>query len=266
MKSGLFILTVSLMLCFSAAELKAQDKITIQAESQDSVNYYKIDDFSFVHQLFADVFYMTGLNQMLNTDEMTVILKSVLYKVDKDHRVTVLLKRDAGPDAKIVFFVMEGTKEGTMLGVMTNYDAEKGIFTEEIDQKKSLVRWYFIKGEKLVYRKDLYSETTEKEKMAESRHALIGYYLFDDIDANDSKVRGLIDDILSDKKADKLDMFYAQLYLGELFLTKKNIRKAEEELSNLKDLFEKYKDNGIPSEYLLLLEMATIEIEIIKKF
>jgi hypothetical protein len=208
---------------------------------------------------------MTELYEQLDHDEMAGILKTVLFKIDKYNRVTVTIKQANGPEARLVFFIMEGTKDGTLLALMTNFHTETGKFTQEIDEKKSLVRWYFIKGDKLVYRQDLYSEKTEKERMEQAPNEIIGYYLFDDNVENDSKVKGLIDGILDNEQSDKLDVLYAKLYLGELYLLKSKMDKAERELSGLKEYFDKYKDNGIPSDYALIINMAETEIEIMKR-
>jgi len=242
-----------------------QDKIQIKYKNKVSVNAYGLSEFYFVHQIFADAFFMTDLYKQLDYEEMAKILKTVLFKIDNENKVTVTIKQDKGPDAKLVFFIKEGTKNGTLLALMTNFHSEKRKFTEELDEKKSIVRWYFIKGEKLVYRQDLYSEKIEKEKMGQVPHKLIDYYLFDDNLENDSKVQELIDGILNNEKSDKIEVLYAKLYLGELYLLKSEIDNAEKEVSGLNEYFEKYKDSGIPSEYSLITSMAKTELELMKR-
>ena len=265
MKKKILILTTIFLLVFISLSSFGQDKIQILTDNKDSVNAYGINEFYFVHQVFADAFFMTDLYKMLNYDEMAKILKTVLYKIDKDNTVTVTIKQEKGPEARLVFFIKEGTKDGTLLALMTNFHAEKRKFTKELDEKNSVVRWYFIKGNKLVYRKDLYSKKTEKEKMGQAPHKLIDYYLFDDNLENDSKVKGLIDDILNNEKSDKIEVLYAKLYLGELYLLNSEIESTEKEISGLKEYFEKYKDNGIPSQYSLITNMAETEFELMKR-
>lgn len=265
MKKQILILTTLIIIGFVSLNSYGQSKIQILSENNDSVNAYGINEFYFVHQVFADAFFMTDLYKQLDYDEMANILKTVLFKVDKDNKVTVTIKQDKGPEARLVFFIKEGTKDGTLLALMTNFHAKKRKFTKNLDEKNSVVRWYFIKGNKLVYRQDLYSEETEKEKKGQVPHKLIDYYLFDDNVENDSKVKGLIDDILNNEKSDKIEVLYAKLYLGELYLLNSDIDKAEKEVTGLKEYFEKYKDNGIPSQYSMITNMAETELELMKR-
>lgn len=265
MKKQILIFTTVILSGFLSLNSFGQDKIQIQSDNKDSINEYGISEFYFVHQVFADAFFMTDLYKQLDYDEMAKILKTVLFKIDKDNKVTITIKQEKGPEARLVFFIIEGTKDGTLLSLMTNFHAEKRKFTKELDEKSSVVRWYFIKGNKLVYRQDLYSEKTEKEKMGQVPHKLIDYYLFDDNLENDSKVKGLIDEILNNEKSDKIEVLYAKLYLGELHLLKSEIGNAEKEVTGLKEYFEKYKDNGIPSQYSLITKMAETEIELFKR-
>lgn len=264
MKKNL-ILTTFFLTVFLSLNSYGQDKIQIKSDNKDSVNAYGISEFYFVHQVFADAFFLTGLYKQLDYNEMARILKTVLFKIDQENKVVVTIKQKQGPDARLVFFVKEGTKDGTILVLMTNFHAEKQIFTNEPDEKNSIVRWYFVKGNKLVYRLDLYSKKTEKEKMGKEPHELIDYYLFDDNLDNDSKVKGLIDDILNGTHSDKIEILYAKLYLGEFYLLNSEIDKAEKEVSGLIEYFEKYKDNGIPSQYSLVSDMAKTELEMMKR-
>lgn len=265
MKKHFFTFTSILFLVLLSLNSFGQNKIKIETENRDSVNAYGISEFYFVHQIFADAFFLTNLHKQLSYDEMEQILKTVLYKIDKNNNVTVIIKQNSATDARLVFFIKEETKEGTMLALTTNFHLEKREFTNKLDSENSLARWYFIKGNKLVYRKDLYSEKTEKEKKKEAPYKLINLYLFDNNFENDAKVKGLIDDILQNEKSEKLDILYAKLYLGELYLLNNEIEKAEKEIIALKEYFEKHKGNGIPTQYSLITQMAETELELIKR-
>ncbi len=135
-----------------------QNRIEIHTENKDSVNYYGISEFYFVHQVFADAFYMTGLHKQLNFDEMSFILNSILSKLNDSNKVTVVINHKNKPEARLGFIIKENTDNGILLAMMTTYNKKKGEFTKKIHKNNSLARWYFIKGDKLVYRKDLYSE------------------------------------------------------------------------------------------------------------
>jgi hypothetical protein len=265
MKKHLSILTTLILIGITSFKSSGQSKIQILTDNKDSVNVYGISDFYFVHQVFADAFFMTDLYKQLDYDEMANILKKILFKIDKENRVTVTIKQAKGPDARLVFFIKEGTSDGTLPALLTNFHSESRKFTKELDEKKSLARWYFIKGNKLVYRQDLFSEKTEKEKKGQAHSKLIDYYLFDDNLENDSKVKGLVEDVLNNEKSDKIEVLYTKLYLGELYLLNGEIEKAENEVTGLKEYFEKYKDKGISSQYSLIKNMAETELELMKR-
>jgi len=259
------ILILSILLALISIKSFGQDRIKILTENKDSVNFYGISEFYFVHQVFADAFIMTDLYKQLDYDEMAKILKTVLFKVDNKNKVTVTIAQVKGPEAKLVFFVKEGTKDGTILAMMTNFHSKKRKFTKKLDEQNSIVRWYFIKGDKLVYRKDLYSEKLEKEKKQGKAYQLIDFYLFDNNKENDSNVKGLIDNILNNNSSSKIDVLYAKLYLGEYYLLNDDIENAGKSVSELKEYFKKYKDNGIPHQYSLITNMGETELELMKR-
>ena len=261
------VLFLSILLSLVSVKSFGQDKgrIKIYTENKDSANVYGINEFYFVHHIFADAFFMTDLYKQLNYDEMAMILKTVLFKINNKNNVTVTIAQEKGPDAKLIFFLKEGTKEGTLLAMMTNFHAEKRIFTSKLNEQKSIVRWYFIKGDKLVYRKDLYSEKLEKEKKQEGDYQLIDFYLFDSNKENDSKVKGLIDNILNNDNSSKVDVLYAKLYLGEYYLLNDDLKNAEKSVSELKKYFKIHKDKGIPYQYSLIVKMAETELELMKR-
>ncbi|MFW5700954.1 MAG: hypothetical protein ACOCWM_04620 [Cyclobacteriaceae bacterium] len=265
MKKQILILTTFFLLGIVSINSFGQNKIQIFSDNKDSVNIYGISEFYFVHQVFADAFFMTDLYKHLDYEEMAEILKTVLFKVDKDNKVTVTIKQAKGPDARLVFFIKEGTKDGTLLALMTNFHSEKRKFTKKLDEKNSIARWYFIKGVKLVYRKDLYSEKLEQEKKQGDAYQLIDFYLFDSNKENDSKVKGLIDEIINNDSSSKIDVLYAKLYLGEYYLLNGDLENAEKSVSDLKEYFKKYKDNGIPHQYSLITNMAETELELMKR-
>ncbi len=262
MMKKILLLSVLFLMSYNAF---AQDKIKIRVTKQDSTNTYGINKFYFVHQLFANAFFMTDLYKQLDINEMLNIINTALYRTDKENLVGVLIKQKEGPKATLIFSIYENTKIGTVLVLRTNFHVKERIFTKKPDEKNSLVRWYFIKGEKLVYRNDLYSEETEKKIKVEAPHKLIGYYLFDDNFENDSKVLGLIYEILNNKNSDKTEVLYAKLYLGEFYLLNNEIDKAQKEIVELKEYFEKFKDNGIKSEYSWIINMAETEFELMKR-
>ena len=264
MKKTTSILIIFL-LTFLSINSFGQDRIRIQTSKKDSINTYGINKFYFVHQLFADAFVMTDLYKQIDYEEMTKILNTTLYKVDSKNKVTTIIKQQKGPDARLTFSVLEDTKDGNVFVLSTNFNKKTRKFTVDLDKDNSIVRWYFIRGEKLVYRKDTFSKKEEREKKKKALHKLVSYYFFDDNYENDREIKNLIDKSLESEKASNIDILYSKLYLEEYSLYSKNIEQAEKELNELSDYFIKFKDKGIPFQYSLIVEMAKTEFEIMKR-
>ena len=66
-----------------------QHQIQYEKGKLFSENQMGIDKFYFVHQTFADAFYMTNLYKQLTDEEMYSILNNAYYSVTKDERVLV---------------------------------------------------------------------------------------------------------------------------------------------------------------------------------
>jgi hypothetical protein len=260
-----YFLVMAFFLGVFSVNSYGQNRIEIFSENKNSVNYYNISEFYFVHQIFADAFYMTSLHKQLNYNEMSFILKTVLYKLDKDNKVNVVIKNSDYPGATLVFFIKEETENGILLGMLTTYNTKKGKFTKKLHEENSLARWYYIKGDKLVYRKDLYSKELEKEREDESKHQLVNFYLFDDNQENDNKIKPLIDNILSDTSSSKIDILYAKLYLGEYHLLNNDLENAIKSLEELKKFYNENENKGITPNYLFIVNLAETEIEMMKR-
>jgi len=251
------------LLVFSLSSF-GQAKITYQKGALFSENQIGIDVFYFVHQTFADAFFMTDLYKQLSNDEMYSILKNAYYSVTKDEKVMVIIKQANGPNARLAFnFIGDTEKLGDILVLATNFNRKTRVFEEQVNDEESIYRWYKIEKGKLVYRKDLYSKKAEKENQKNNSYSLIGMYLFDDNFKNDKKVKPLIDDLLDSDK-DDLEKLYGYLYLGEYWLLNNDLKQAEEAIQKLKELLST--SNSIPKNYSLIANMATTELEIMKRF
>ena len=207
---------------------------------------------------------MTDLYKQLTDDEMYSILNNAYHSVTKEERVLVKIAQKNGPDARLAFkFIGDTEKLGDILVLATNFNKKSRVFEEEVDSENSIYRWYKIESGKLVYRKDLYSKKAEKENRKKNSHSLIGMYLFDDNFDNDKKVKPLIDDLLASDK-DDLEKLYGYLYLGEYWLLNNDLKKAEESVLKLKELLNN--SETIPKNYSLISNMATTELEMMKRF
>lgn len=255
------------LLGFVSFQLLGQEKFSINTTKKDSVNYYALNEFYFVHQVFADAFFLFDFYKKLNYDEMTQIVKTVLYKVDKDNKVIVTIYRNEEPNAKLEFFVEEGTENGTLLGMRVNYNAKEHKFLSDPADANSVVRKSYIKGDKLVYHDFLYSKKGKKEiKKLDNASELIDYYFFGDKKSNTKKVKGLIDKLLKDKSASKLETLYTKLYLDEYYLSNGDFDNCAKQIDKLQNYFDTYRDKGISyKDYFLIPIMAKTELEIMKR-
>lgn len=254
---------IALILCIIySLSAVAQEKFTIEGGETHRENQLGIDLFYFVHQTFADAFYMNGLSKQLTYDEMYSILENVYYRVTEEEKVRILIPQVSGPDAVLAFQVIKDTKNGDLFVLATNFNNKTRVFEKEVDAENSIYRWYYMKKGKLVYRKDLYSKKAEKEKSKEA-YELIDMYLFDDNFKNDTKAKPLIDKLLASDQEDSKKL-YGYLYLGEYWLMQRELAKAEEALVVLKTFYDQ--STTIPKGYSLLPEMATTEIEMMKRF
>ncbi|HNX21502.1 MAG TPA: hypothetical protein PKG88_03990 [Bacteroidales bacterium] len=257
----LFFIFISILI----SSLQAQIKIEISTENKDSVNFFQLNEFYFVHHIFFDSFFLTDLYKQLNYEEMSFIVNTLLYKINNKNAVNVIIKNKKFPDAHLTYFVKENTDNGTLLAMLTTFHTEKRKFTKKMDPEKSLARWYFVKGDKLVYRKFLYSKELENEKKESSLSDLIEFYMFDSNFENDTLVKELIDSVLNNNNASKEDVFYAKIYLGEYYLLNKDFENAEKSLSELKNYFELNENNGLESYYKDIVNLAETEFEMMKR-
>lgn len=251
-----------LFFTFSTIHSFGQKKIKIEGGKTYTENQLDIDIFYFVHQVFADAFYMNGLSKQLTDDEMYSILENVYYRVTEEDKVRIIIDQESGPDAILAFQVFKNTEKGDLFVLATNFNNKTRIFEEEIDSKNSIYRWYFMNKGKLVYRKDLYSKKAEKENSKET-YLLIDMYLFDDNFKNDKKAKPLIDELLASNQ-DDIQKLYGYLYLGEYWLMQGDLSKAQDALVQLKTFFKE--STTIPKGYSLIPEMAKTEIEMMKRF
>ena len=254
----------TILILFISFNLFGQKTILYEKGKLYSQNQLGIDKFYFVHQTFADAFYMTDLYKQLSDDEMYEILNNAYHSVTKEEKVLVKIDQQNGPDARLAFqFIGNTEKLGDILVLATNFNNKSRVFEEKVDSNQSIYRWYKIENGKLVYRKDVYSKKAEKENRKKSSHSLIGFYLFDDNFENDNKVKPLIDDLLASDKGD-LDKLYGYLYLGEYWLINNDLKKAEDSVKKLKELINT--SESIPKGYSLIANMATTELEMMKRF
>ena len=255
-------IVIGLIVFLLSTPFETQDNYKIYRENETSKHQLGINKFYFVHQTFADSFFMTNLNKHLSYDDMADILGNVYDGVTKKEKVNVEYDITEPSDAKIAYFYSEHKKNGETFIMLTNFNNATRKFEPEPDSRDQLARWYFIKGEKLVYRKDIYSKEEEEKKKNGEVFELIDYYLFDDNFDNDKLVKPLIDDLLDSDESDT-NKLYGYLYLSEYYLLNNDLDNSEKAIKSLSKLFEESKT--IPRGYSIIVDMGTTEYEIMKR-
>lgn len=255
-------IVISLIVFLWCIPFKTQNKYKIFRENESSKHQLGINKFYFVHHTFADSFFMTNLNDQLSYDDMADILSNVYDGVTKKEKVNVEYNISKPSDAKIAYFYSNHKKNGETFIMLTNFNNTTRKFEHEPDPKDQLARWYFIRGEKLVYRKDLFSIEEEEKRKNGKAFEIIDYYLFDDNIENDKHVKPLIDDLIASEESDT-NKLYGYLYLSEYYLLNNDFDNSEKAIKSLTKIFEESKT--IPKGYSLIVSMATTEYEIMKR-
>lgn len=240
----------------------SQSKFDIELENKNTSHQLGISEFYFVHHTFADSFFMTELYKNLDYDEMSTILKAIYYGITEKDEVKITFKDKSKQKPYLHYYIRFHNENGTTFIMMTNFNNATRKFDKNVGSEDQLARWYFIKGDKLVYRKDLYSKEAEATK--KETYELIDFYLFDNNLENDAKVKPLIDDVLNSEESTAINKLYAKLYLSEYYLKNGDLENAEKSVNALKVYFET--ELEIPRNYGLITKMAIAEYEIMKRF
>ncbi len=128
-----------------------------------------------------------------------------------------------------------------------------------------MVRWYFIKNNLVIYRKNLFNKEDEDKFIKEKEKGdLVELYLFDEITNNNSKVEALINEIFTDKNSTDIQKLYAYLYQQEYYLSISKLDLAEKINLDLNEFYNKKEGKSIDKSYLIIKNMANSEFEIMK--
>lgn len=243
--------------------MNAQKKFNVYYTGESKSNSYNFDKFIFAHNFFADAFYRTDLNKQLSSEEMAQIIETVRQRISQDNKIRFEFPQSEKPNAELSFSIAPETKDGPIIILWTNFDQDTRKFTE--DDKNHLVRWYFIRNNQIIYRKNLFNKEDEEKFIKEKEKGdLVELYMFDEIAENNSKVKPLIDEILADKSSNDIQKLYAHLYNQEYYFSIGKSDLAEKANTELNEFYDKNKVKSIPESYLLIKNMANTEFEIMK--
>ncbi|OYU85116.1 MAG: hypothetical protein CFE24_03020 [Flavobacterium sp. BFFFF2] len=243
--------------------VNGQENFKVFYTDESKVSNYKFDKFIFAHNFFADAFFRTDLYNQLNANEMAAIIETVRQKISKGNAIKFEFPQKDKPNARLIFSIEPETKDGPIIILSTNFDQKTRKYTE--DDTNHLVRWYFIKGNLVIYRKNLFSKEEEEKFIKENETGdLVELYMFDEIIQNNIKVEPLINQMLADINATAIQKLYGYLYQQEYFLSINKMDEAEKTNKELNEFYNKNEGAAIEKSYLIIKKMANAEFEIMK--
>lgn len=241
--------------------LNAQKKFNVYYTGESKSNSYNFDKFIFTHNFFADAFYRTDLNKQLSSDEMAQIIETVRQRISPENKIKFEFLQSEKPNAELLFSIIPETKDGPIIVLSTNFDQDTRKYTKE--DKNHLVRWYFIRNNLIIYRKNLFNREDEEKFIKEKEKGdLVELYMFDEIAENNSKIKPLIDEILADKNSTDVQKLFAYLHSQEYYFSIGKSVLAKEANTEFNNFYNKNAEKSIPKSYLLIKTMANSEFEI----
>lgn len=259
MKKTILLLFVTMNLSI----INAQEKFKVYYTGESKTNSYNFDKYIFTHNFFADAFYRTDLYKQLGSLEMAEVIETVRQRISPENAIKFVFPQKTGLNAELIFSIEEETKDGPLIILSTNFNQDSRKYTKE--DENHLVRWYFIKNDLVIYRKNLFNKENEEKFIKENKKDdLIELYLFDEIINNNSKVEVLINEIFTDKNSTDIQKLYAYLYQQEYYLSINKFDLAEKANLDLNEFYNKNEGKSIDKNYLLVKNMANSEFEIMK--
>lgn len=258
-------LSILILLIFTSFTIvsNAQEKFEIIRENKTSEHELGINKYSFVHHVCPDSFFMTELYHDLDYENMATIIQNIYGGVTYNDKVQVRYDEVEPAAAKITYSVQDSPKYGQIFVMFTNFNNATRKFDSKPDPKDQLARWYFLKDDRLVYRKDIFNKETEKTKLNSSRKSdIIKYYLFDDNPSNDEKIQPLIDQIFASDDNGP-DNYFAQIYQIQYHMMNGKLEDAGNSLKSLEDYF--VLNSAIPRNQKIYLNMVKAEYEVLKR-
>ncbi len=254
-------LTLIVTMCFNF--MTSQEKFKVYYTDESKTNTNNFDKFIFAHNFFADAFYRTDLYKQLSSTDMAEIIETIRQKITPENAIKFEFPQNDKTIGQLIFHIEKETKDGPVLIMSTNFDQNNRKFNKKEDNH--LVRWYFIKNNLIVYRKNLFNNEDEEKFIKEKENGeLVELYLFDEILNNNTKVEKLINEIFSDKDSTEIQKLYAYLYQQEYYLSINRLDLAEKSNTELNEFYNKNEGKGITKNYLLVKNMANSEFEIMK--
>ncbi|MGX1927763.1 hypothetical protein [Flagellimonas sp. 2504JD4-2] len=256
------IITLFILICCLTVGHSQSGKIKIKSDNLEETNYLKMDDFYLTHYLYIDLFLRENLFPEASPKDVSKILRAIKKYVSVENKLTIEIEKP-GESKYLIRFAIFKKDDGTELFIaFTNWNAKKKFFEKEIKiENDSYTRWYFLNGDKMTYRKDM-SNQNDYSNM--TRSDLANAYLFDELSENDTKIKGLIDEVLTDGDATVSDNIMANLILLKNFIFKRENEKVASQTNYLTELFEKHKSDPSIRGLKVAFDATKFQIELMK--
>lgn len=191
-------------------------------------NWLRLNEFFTVHYLYTDIFYRLRLHRSLTLPDKTKILAELLYNLDFDNPVNLIVEGFQGSANLVVSIQLIRIGDQMSVLLATNTDREgKEIFSGVQNIAKTYKRSYVILEDRLIALTDLYSESKEAELIEKNRaDDLARFYIFDGNSANDSVAEGLLIGSIREAKT-AVERGHSQLSLCRYYLSQNRMVEAQ---------------------------------------
>ena len=256
------LITLLLIVMFINFGYAQSRKINIKTGRLTEANYLKMDDFYLTHYLYIDLFLREDLFPDASPDEVSSILKAVKKYVSVENKLDIEIEKPGKRNYKIRFVILKKDDGTELLIAFTNWTVRKKKFEKEIKfENNSYTRWYYLKGNKMTYRKDM---SNKNDYSSMNKSDLANAYLFDELTDNDSKIKKTIDEYLNQKNLSVADKIWANLILLKYQIFQKEKDKVIKQTKYLTELFEKNKSASDLRGLEMAFDATKFQIELMK--
>lgn len=256
------IITLLVLILLTRIGYSQSDKINIKTDKLTESDYLKIDDFYLTHYLYIDLFLRENLFPEANPEDVSSILKAVKKYVSVENNLDIEIEKPGKSNYLIRFAILKKEDGAELLIAFTNWSTKEKIFEKEIKMENdSYTRWYFLKGNKMTYRKDMSSEH-DYSNMTKSD--LVNAYLFDELSENDIKIKDSLEKILNESDLNVADNIMANLILLKYQIFQRNNDNVIKLTEFLNNLFENNKSEPNIRRLKMEFEATKFQIELMK--
>jgi len=244
------ITIILFLILFTNIGYAQSEKMKIKSDNLTEANYLKADNFYLTHYLYIDLFLRENLFPEASSEDVSAILKAIKKYVSAETPLEVEIEKPGKRNYLIKIAVLKNDDGTELLIAFTNWSTKKRKFEKEIKMENdSYTRWYFLNGNKMTYRKDM-SNKNDYSNMTKSD--LANAYLFDELAANDTKIKSTIDEALKESDLSISDTIMTHLILLKYQIFQGDTDNVAKQTEYLNKLFE---TNSLDSN-LKGLEMA----------